>query len=56
MPLQWDEVQDGLNPKDYTIRNAIDRLETLGFDPCAPVLAEIPDLAVVLERIAHAMA
>jgi bifunctional non-homologous end joining protein LigD len=52
MPLLWDEVVDGLNPKDYTIRNAMDRMERLGADPVAPVLSDIPDLGGVLERLA----
>jgi len=51
MPLRWDEVVDGLNPKDYTILNAIERMERLGTDPVAPVLSEIPDLAGALERL-----
>jgi bifunctional non-homologous end joining protein LigD len=52
MPLVWDEVVDGLNPKDFTIRNAIDRMERLGSDPVAPVLSEVPDLAGALARLA----
>jgi bifunctional non-homologous end joining protein LigD len=52
MPLAWDEVDDGLNPKDYTIRNAIERMERLGADPLAPVLTESPDLPAILERLA----
>ena len=53
MPLQWDEVVDGLNPKDYTIRNALERMERLGTDPVAPVLSEVPDLGGVLARLAR---
>jgi len=53
MPLRWDEVVDGLNPKDFTIRNAIERMERLEADPVAAVLSEIPDLAGVLERLAE---
>jgi bifunctional non-homologous end joining protein LigD len=52
MPLLWDEVVDGLNPKDYTIRNALDRMERLGTDPVAPVLTEAPDLAAALGKLA----
>ena len=52
MPLRWDEVTDGLNPRDYTIRNAIERMEQLGVDPLAPVLTEVPALASVLTRLA----
>jgi bifunctional non-homologous end joining protein LigD len=52
MPLLWDEVVDGLNPKDFTIRNAIERMERLGADPIAPVLNEAPDLGGALARLA----
>ena len=52
MPLEWDEVVDGLNPKDYTIRNALERMERLGADPVAPVLSEVPDLGGALARLA----
>jgi bifunctional non-homologous end joining protein LigD len=52
MPLRWDEVVDGLNPKDYTIRNAVDRMGALGADPLAPVLSEVPNLSGALERLA----
>ncbi|MEO6528720.1 MAG: DNA ligase D [Gemmatimonadaceae bacterium] len=53
MPLQWDEVVDGLNPRDYTIRNAIERMERLGADPVALVLDESPDLPLVLTRLSE---
>jgi bifunctional non-homologous end joining protein LigD len=52
MPLRWEEVVDGLDPKDYTIRNAIERMEQLGADPVRPVLTETPDLAGALGRLA----
>ena len=52
MPLQWDEVVDGLDPRDYTMRNAIDRMERLGADPMHAVLSEIPDLTGALARLA----
>jgi bifunctional non-homologous end joining protein LigD len=52
MPLRWDEVGDGLNPKDYTIRNAIERMEQLTTDPVCAVLTETPDLAGALGRLA----
>jgi bifunctional non-homologous end joining protein LigD len=51
MPLKWEGVNDTLSPKNYTIRNAVERMETLGFDPCVKVLEESPDLAAVLERL-----
>ena len=52
MPLTWDEVVDGLDPKAFTLRNAVERMERLGTDPVAPVLTELPDLAAVLQRLA----
>jgi bifunctional non-homologous end joining protein LigD len=55
MPLHWDEVDQSLSPKNYTIRNAIERMTALGSDPCAPVLDDKPDLAQVLERLAAMM-
>jgi bifunctional non-homologous end joining protein LigD len=56
MPLQWDEVNDSLDPKSFTISNAIDRIERLGSDPVSPVLETKPDLAEVLERLAGMLA
>ena len=52
MPLLWEEVVEGLNPRDYTIRNAMERMERLGADPVAPVLTDVPDLSGVLGRLA----
>jgi len=52
MPLRWEEVVDGLNPRDFTIRNALERMERLGTDPVARVLSEAPDLAAILGRLA----
>ena len=52
MPLLWDEVVDGLNPGDYTMRNAIERMETLGADPMLAVLTDKPDLGGALARLA----
>jgi bifunctional non-homologous end joining protein LigD len=56
MPLQWNEVNDSLDPKTFTIRNAIARMEGLGADPVLPVLEAKPDLARVLEQLAGVMA
>jgi bifunctional non-homologous end joining protein LigD len=56
MPLRWDEVADGLNPKDYTIQNAMDRMAALGSDPVSPVLREVPDLGGALARLAALLA
>lgn len=51
MPLTWDEVNDSLDPRTYTISNAVERLERLGRDPVSPVLEEKPDLGKILERL-----
>ena len=53
MPLQWEEVADGLNPRDYTITNALERMQHLTSDPCAEVLDQKPDLQAVLQRLAR---
>ena len=55
MPLHWDEVDESLDPRNYTIRNAIARMDQLGADPVLPVLDESPDLRMVLERLAKMM-
>jgi bifunctional non-homologous end joining protein LigD len=56
MPLVWDEVDDSLDPRAFTIRNALGRMDQLGRDPVAPVLESKPDLAQVLEQLAELMA
>jgi bifunctional non-homologous end joining protein LigD len=56
MPLVWDEVDESLDPRAFTIRTAIDRMERLDSDPVLPVLEEKPDLAHVLEELASVMA
>ena len=55
MPLLWSEVNDSLDPRNYTIRNALERMQALGGDPNAPVLTEQPDLAAILDRLAERM-
>jgi len=55
MPLVWDEVDLSLDPRNFTIRTALDRMEKLGADPMLPVLTELPDLAAVLGKLAEAM-
>jgi bifunctional non-homologous end joining protein LigD len=52
MPLNWDEVNDTLDPRNFTIKNAIERMEQMGTDPVRSVLEEIPALGTVLERLA----
>jgi bifunctional non-homologous end joining protein LigD len=51
MPLLWDQVRDGLTPRQFTIRNAVAHLESLGHDPLAGVLKEKPDLLAALGRL-----
>jgi bifunctional non-homologous end joining protein LigD len=52
MPLNWDEVNSSLDPKVFTIKTAMERLERLGTDPVRPVLEESPDLQGVLVKLA----
>ncbi len=51
MPLLWDEVNDSLDPKAFTIRTARERMERLGADPVAPVLETKPDLGRALQQL-----
>jgi bifunctional non-homologous end joining protein LigD len=53
MPLRWEEVSDGLDPKNYTIKNGVERMESLTTDPCIEVLEQNPDLPAVLQRLAR---
>jgi bifunctional non-homologous end joining protein LigD len=52
MPLRWEEVNESLDPRSYTIRNAVERMEAMGDDPVLPVLDARPDLGAVLQRLA----
>ncbi len=49
MPLEWDEVKKGLKMKDFTIFNAIERIESVG-DLFKPVLGKGIDLKKVIEE------
>ena len=55
MPLIWDEVDSSLDPRDFTIKTALDRMDRLGADPMLPVLGESPDLEKVLGKLAGLM-
>ena len=56
MPLNWDEVNDSLDPRAFTIKTAIKRMENLGGDPVSPVLEAKPDLMQVLDNLATVLA
>jgi len=53
MPLLWDEVNDTLDPKVFTIKTAIERMQRLTTDPCVVVLDQKPDLGKVLQKLAE---
>jgi bifunctional non-homologous end joining protein LigD len=55
MPLLWEEVTQELDPRRYTIRTAVERMEALGTDPVRPVIDEKPDLGTAIERLAERM-
>ncbi len=50
MPLHWEEVKKGLSLQDFTIRNALKRLNKEG-DLFKPVLTEGTDLKKVLRSL-----
>lgn len=49
MPLEWEEVKPGLQMKDFTIYNTIDRLKEKG-DLFLGVLGKGIDLEKVIEK------
>ncbi len=51
MPLRWSEVTARLDPRRFTIRNAVARMKRLGADPLRGVLDTEPDLAGALGRL-----
>ncbi|MCC6243172.1 MAG: DNA ligase D [Gemmatimonadaceae bacterium] len=55
MPLEWHEVNASLDPREFTIRNAHDRMERLGYDPVAAVFNPGPTLQAVLLQLAARM-
>ena len=55
MPLVWDEVTPSLDPRAFTIRTALERMQSMGDDPVRPVIEEKPDLAAAMVRLAERM-
>jgi bifunctional non-homologous end joining protein LigD len=51
MPLVWDEVVPGLDPRQFHIKNALARVTSWPEDPCARVLVERPDLGAALTAL-----
>lgn len=49
MPLEWDEVKPGLKMSDFTIYNAVERLESMG-DIFKPVLGKGIDMEKAITR------
>jgi bifunctional non-homologous end joining protein LigD len=56
MPIEWDEVGGKLHNSNFTIANALKRMQRLGHDPVLPVLETKPDLVRVLERLNERLA
>ncbi len=56
MPLRWDEVDGSLDPRRFTIRTAIERMEGMAADPVLGVLEETPDLPRALAQLAAQVA
>jgi bifunctional non-homologous end joining protein LigD len=50
-PLLWDEVDETLDLRRFTIRTLPERMSVFGRDPLAPVLTERPDLVTALARL-----
>ena len=50
--VRFLEVNASLDPREFTIKNAVERMEQLGTDPVRPVLEDTLDLAGVLGRLA----
>jgi len=51
MPLTWDEVVPELDPRQFHMRNALERIAAWPGDPCLPVLTERPDLPAALTAL-----
>ena len=50
MPLQWDEVKNGLKPTDFNIFNTLQRLQEQG-DLFKPVLGKGIDMLAILNKL-----
>jgi len=50
MPLEWDEVKNGLKPTDFNIYNALERLKNKG-DIFKPVLGKGIDMLKVIKKL-----
>ena len=51
MPLRWSEVNASLQPRAFTARNALARMERLSTDPFLGVLSDVPDLDRAFGRL-----
>jgi bifunctional non-homologous end joining protein LigD len=51
MPIEWDEVNGKLHNSNFTIKNALKRMQKLKKDPVIKVLEVKPELMGVLERL-----
>lgn len=56
MPLVWEEVNAALDPKAFTIRTALERMERLSEDPMLLALSDVPDLGTVLQKLSVVLA
>jgi bifunctional non-homologous end joining protein LigD len=50
-PLLWDEVDESLDLRRFTIKSLPERMSVFGHDPLAPVLSQKPDLVTALARL-----
>jgi bifunctional non-homologous end joining protein LigD len=55
-PLLWDEVDETLELRRFTMRTLPERMSVFGRDPLAPVLTEKPDLVTALARLSARLA
>ena len=51
MPLKWSEVNDKLRIRDFTIKNAVDRMKALKKDPLIEILTTKPELTGALASL-----